>query len=224
MARDRQRAKQRRDQRERQARRSSAPRAERPADAEPARNYDPPEEPSTPEAIEHASAEVDQVEAAMAAGSEVEPDGATASPDGDDLPASELVPVDLPSGEELSPDGELLSQEDEDDDEPFFDGEDDLAPGDGARGDRAVATAEPIAMARSSGAGVEVESPGSRGANRTLAFLQASWRELHRVQWPDRPQLVQATTVVLVFCLLAGVFLGVSDTVSNHLVDAILSI
>jgi preprotein translocase SecE subunit len=58
--------------------------------------------------------------------------------------------------------------------------------------------------------------------NRLIAFLQGSWRELQRVQWPDRRQVMQATGVVIGFVIIAGVFLGVADLVSNQLVKLIL--
>ena len=57
---------------------------------------------------------------------------------------------------------------------------------------------------------------------RTISFLEGCWAELRRVQWPDRPQVVQATGVVLAFVALMGVFLGVADLVAGKLVNAIL--
>jgi preprotein translocase subunit SecE len=57
---------------------------------------------------------------------------------------------------------------------------------------------------------------------RVIGFLQGSWRELQRVQWPDRRQVVQATSVVLGFVIVAGVFLGLADLVSSHLMSFIL--
>ncbi|MHB1837565.1 MAG: preprotein translocase subunit SecE [Solirubrobacteraceae bacterium] len=57
---------------------------------------------------------------------------------------------------------------------------------------------------------------------RVLQFLQGSWRELQRVQWPDRPQVMQATGVVIGFVIVAGVFLGVSDFLATKLVNFIL--
>jgi len=57
---------------------------------------------------------------------------------------------------------------------------------------------------------------------RTINFLQGSWAELRRVQWPDRQQVVQATGVVLGFVALTGVFLGVADFIAGKLVNAIL--
>ena len=57
---------------------------------------------------------------------------------------------------------------------------------------------------------------------RLIGFLQGSWRELQRVQWPDRRQVAQATGVVLGFVIVAGVFLGLSDLVAQKLVNFIL--
>jgi preprotein translocase SecE subunit len=58
--------------------------------------------------------------------------------------------------------------------------------------------------------------------NRVTAFVRGSWRELQRVQWPDRRQVAQATGVVLGFVIIAGAFLGLADLVAGKLVDAIL--
>jgi preprotein translocase SecE subunit len=58
--------------------------------------------------------------------------------------------------------------------------------------------------------------------SRLIGFLQGSWRELQRVQWPDRRQVAQATAVVLGFVIIAGAFLGVSDLVAQKLVNFIL--
>lgn len=58
--------------------------------------------------------------------------------------------------------------------------------------------------------------------SRLIGFLQGSWRELQRVQWPDRRQVAQATGVVLGFVIVAGVFLGLADLAFSHLVNYIL--
>ncbi|HET8979734.1 MAG TPA: preprotein translocase subunit SecE [Solirubrobacteraceae bacterium] len=64
--------------------------------------------------------------------------------------------------------------------------------------------------------------PATRPGNRLVHFLQGSWRELQRVQWPDRRQVMQATGVVIGFVIIAGVFLGVADLVANKLVQFLL--
>jgi preprotein translocase subunit SecE len=64
--------------------------------------------------------------------------------------------------------------------------------------------------------------PSLRGGGRLVHFLQGSWRELQRVQWPDRRQVMQATGVVIGFVIVAGVFLGLSDFVAGKIINLIL--
>jgi len=84
-----------------------------------------------------------------------------------------------------------------------------------------------------SGGGGQLAAPGGgRGAavaerepntiTRLIGFLQGSWRELQRVQWPDRRQVMQATGVVIGFVIIAALFLGASDWVSQKLVTFVL--
>lgn len=73
----------------------------------------------------------------------------------------------------------------------------------------------------------EVALPAAPGRRvgllaRLVGFLQGSWRELQRVQWPDRRQVVQATGVVIGFVIVAGLYLGLADTVASKLMDFIL--
>jgi preprotein translocase SecE subunit len=80
----------------------------------------------------------------------------------------------------------------------------------GRRG-RELATTDSTAPAQRS-------YPGHRLVN----FLQGSWRELQRVQWPDRRQVVQATGVVIGFVIVAGVYLGIADTLATRIVNFLL--
>jgi preprotein translocase subunit SecE len=57
---------------------------------------------------------------------------------------------------------------------------------------------------------------------RLIGFLQGCWRELQRVQWPDRRQVMQATGVVIGFVIVAAAFLGLADFVAGKLVTFIL--
>ena len=66
-----------------------------------------------------------------------------------------------------------------------------------------------------------VAHPRAVPGNRLINFLRGSWAELQRVQWPDRQQVFQATGVVIGFVIVAGVFLGVADWLSGHLVNFI---
>jgi preprotein translocase subunit SecE len=61
-----------------------------------------------------------------------------------------------------------------------------------------------------------------RQRSRVVNFLIQVWAELRRVQWPDRNAVTQATSVVIVFCLLAGFYLALWDWIFSKLVKAIL--
>jgi preprotein translocase subunit SecE len=65
--------------------------------------------------------------------------------------------------------------------------------------------------------------PGrTRRRARVIVFLGHVWDELRRVQWPDRRQVGQATAVVLGFIVVAGGYLGLLDAIWKPLVDYIL--
>ena len=68
----------------------------------------------------------------------------------------------------------------------------------------------------------DVAHPRVSPPARLFHFLQGSWRELQRVQWPDRRQVMQATGVVVGFVIVAGAFLGVADYLSTKLINFIL--
>lgn len=79
------------------------------------------------------------------------------------------------------------------------------------------------------GTGIELGPPGgphpatrAHPGGRLVNFIQGSWRELQRVQWPDRRQVMQATGVVIGFVIVAGAFLGLADLVAGKLVTFIL--
>ncbi len=191
MARDRKRAKQRR------GRRAGADGARRPADSQPVRA-------DVPGALEHASGDVDEFDAALVRGAGGVP--ATGAPAGD-LPASDAPDDDV--GIDVEHDPATLG-EPEIEREAEAEGDlsaDRLEDGDGAR----VVTPE-----QASGAQLP------RSGNRAIAFLRASWAELHRVQWPDRRQVFQATAVVLGFVVVAGAYLGLADLVAKEIVEVIL--
>ena len=69
-----------------------------------------------------------------------------------------------------------------------------------------------------------IPSEGSPKAKRASfpQFLRESWAELQKVQWPDRKQVGQATTVVIGFVIIAGSYLGLIDLVASKVVNAII--
>jgi preprotein translocase subunit SecE len=60
--------------------------------------------------------------------------------------------------------------------------------------------------------------PG-RGSTR---FIAESWAELKKVDWPGQQQLVQGTAVVLIACLVTGVYLFLADELFRRFVQHVL--
>ncbi len=203
MARDRKRAKQRRDRGAavtRRAGRAGAPadgnangadgnaNGAAAADQDPARAHGAIERADLPGALEHAG-DVDEFDAALISGA-----GGVEAPDPIADSPEKLSEREIEA--EAEGEGDLSA--------------DQLQELSGPAGSAHAATPE-----QASGA-------PTRGGNRVIGFLRASWAELHRVQWPDRPQVTQATAVVIGFVAIAGVYLGVADTVAKEIVEFIL--
>jgi preprotein translocase SecE subunit len=165
--------------------------------------------PPVPAELEHASADVDEFDAAIVRGAE-----GVAEP--------EPEPADAPA---VAIDDESLLEDEPDVEDRL---EERAIAGDGAGGG--------IADGGGNGDG---GAPGGRGpggeaarehpagaplpsGNRVIAFLRASWAELQRVQWPDRRQVTQATAVVLGFVAVAGLYLGAADFVAKEIVEFVL--
>ena len=53
-------------------------------------------------------------------------------------------------------------------------------------------------------------------------FVAESWGELQKVDWPGQQQLIQGTAVVLIACLITGIYLFLCDEASKRLVQHIL--
>jgi preprotein translocase subunit SecE len=145
-----------------------------------------------PAALDHASGEVDEFDAALVRGA-------------GGVPAA--------SGET-----ERAEQADE---EQHSGGPATETAGGGGRsngGNGAVGNAAAVPAPR------EEAKPAARGSifARAAAFLRASWAELQRVQWPDRPEVFQATAVVLGFVAVMGVYLGVADWLAQKIINFIL--
>jgi preprotein translocase SecE subunit len=155
----------------------------------------------TPDPIEHATPDVELAEAQLALGRP-------------ELGGEEL-PADEPLGDEPLADEPLA-------DEPLEDEGGRGGIGGGGSG-RATGGSGP----RRGGGDLVPGSaplPARRAglATRLVQFVQGSWRELQRVQWPDRRQVMQATGVVIGFVIVAGLFLGVADWVAGKAVTFIL--
>jgi preprotein translocase subunit SecE len=59
---------------------------------------------------------------------------------------------------------------------------------------------------------------------KTQKFAEEVQVEMRRVTWPDREQLRNATTVILVFVLVIALIIGLMDTVFAWLIRTIIQI
>jgi preprotein translocase SecE subunit len=180
VARDRKRAKQRRERRAREGGHAPAPSQTR-ADV--------------PGALDHASSDVDEFDAALVAGA----GGVAATPE-----STEELEVETGLSE-----GPAAGAEDALQQPASGGGSGDGAGGHGGHGGHGGDGSQP------SGAPI-------RGGNRAIGFIRASWAELQRVQWPDRRQVTQATAVVIGFVAIAGAYLGLADFVAKEIVEFVL--
>ena len=64
------------------------------------------------------------------------------------------------------------------------------------------------------------ERTSSKGGVRR--FIGESWAELNKVEWPTQNQLIQGVVVVLIACLIVGVFLWGADLVFKRFVQDVL--
>ena len=209
MARDRKRAKQRRERRGAAAQ-SRAAAADTPG-AKPDANGAPAAEPDAgapngaaakpapggieradvPGALDHASAEVDEFDAALVRGAGGVPVDPGHLSEGE-IETEALGEGDITKDELQEPAGTAVRRR---------------PGGGGADGG--------VSAEQASGAPI-------RKGNRAIAFLRASWAELQRVQWPDRRHVTQATAVVLGFVAIAGAYLGLADYVAKEIVELVL--
>jgi preprotein translocase subunit SecE len=140
------------------------------------------------------------------------------------MPDAELAEEQLEVGRPAEP------EEGEDEDEFEREVEESISAGRGGRGRGGRGRGYDGGSGAGASGGGELAVSGTTAVaerhpgliSRFIGFLQGSWRELHRVQWPDRRQVFQATGVVIGFVIVAAVFLGVADWVSGKLVTFVL--
>jgi preprotein translocase SecE subunit len=61
-----------------------------------------------------------------------------------------------------------------------------------------------------------------RSGTPGIRFLQESWAELKKVEWPNQQQLISGTAVVLIACLITGVYLYANDRLWEYIVKHVL--
>ena len=64
--------------------------------------------------------------------------------------------------------------------------------------------------------------PSRDQEDRKQNFVQESWAELRKVEWPNQNQVIQGTVVVLIACLVVGSYLYLNDIVWKHVVQKVL--
>jgi preprotein translocase subunit SecE len=60
--------------------------------------------------------------------------------------------------------------------------------------------------------------PGTPG----IRFLQESYAELRKVEWPSQQQVISGTAVVIIACLIVGVYLYANDELWSYVVKHVL--
>ncbi|HET9114684.1 MAG TPA: preprotein translocase subunit SecE [Gaiellaceae bacterium] len=61
-----------------------------------------------------------------------------------------------------------------------------------------------------------------RGGIWGVRFLQESWAELNKVEWPNQQQVISGTAVVIIACLIVGTYLWLNDQLWQYLVQHLL--
>jgi preprotein translocase SecE subunit len=95
------------------------------------------------------------------------------------------------------------------------------AAADGTQAEQRPRTAQPQALRAAPAARaepVERRAPGSRSRR----FVAESWAELNKVEWPNQSQLIQGVVVVLVACIVVGLYLWGADQIFKPLVQKVL--
>ena len=79
------------------------------------------------------------------------------------------------------------------------------------------------AAAATAATAAEIAQPRRGPIFGTIGFIGESWAELKKVDWPKRPQVVQGTVVVLVACLIIGLYLyGADQAIQPFVRDVLL--
>ena len=56
----------------------------------------------------------------------------------------------------------------------------------------------------------------------TVHFIQESWGELKKVEWPNQKAVISGTAVVLIACTIVGVYLWLNDQLWQYVVHHLL--
>ena len=73
--------------------------------------------------------------------------------------------------------------------------------------------------ARAAGRPEPAREPRAARGGGVTGFIGESWAELKKVEWPTQNQLIQGVVVVLIACLIVGIYLWGADLVFKRLVQ-----
>ena len=76
--------------------------------------------------------------------------------------------------------------------------------------------------ARAAGRPEPAREPKAKRGSGVTGFIGESWAELRKVEWPTQSQLIQGVVVVLIACIIVGIFLYVADIAFKRLVQDVL--
>ena len=68
----------------------------------------------------------------------------------------------------------------------------------------------------------EAEIPGVHHRGGVIGFIGECIAELKKVEWPNRAQVIQGTIVVIIACVIVGVFLYGADQILKPFVRTVL--
>ena len=67
-----------------------------------------------------------------------------------------------------------------------------------------------------------VKSQAGAQRRERRSFVAESWSELKKVEWPGQSQVIQATVVVLIACIVVGIYLYVNDRIWSPVVKWVI--
>jgi len=81
---------------------------------------------------------------------------------------------------------------------------------------------EPGGVPQPAAAGGASIAPIEHESRRRGGFLRESWAELHKVDWPNRAQVIQGTVAVIIAVIIVGAFLWGVDQILRPFVRNVL--
>ncbi len=92
-----------------------------------------------------------------------------------------------------------------------------------AAGDAAPSDAPSVPQPAAAAGGGGTVAPVEHDARRRGGFVRESWAELHKVDWPNRAQVIQGTVAVIIAVAIMGAYLwGVDQVVRPFVRDVLL--